>query len=196
MTEDIQLRLDPRSAASELTVIGEVSSRLGIDANRIKAVKTIRRSIDARQRRVMINLTVRAFIDEIPASTLPAPVEFKELSPESPEALIVGAGPAGLFAALRLIELGIKPIIFERGKDVDTRRIDVADISRKGIVDPDSNYCSAKEAREHSATVNCLHAAKSAVLSMLFSICSISMAQTQTSSSRRIRISAQTACLR
>lgn len=141
MTEDIQLRLDPRSAASELKVIGEVSSRLGIDANRIKAVKTIRRSIDARQRRVMINLTVRAFIDEAPASTLPAPVEFTELSPESPEALIVGAGPAGLFAALRLIELGIKPIIFERGKDVDSRRIDVADISRKGIVDPDSNYC-------------------------------------------------------
>ncbi len=141
MTEQLQLRVDPATAASELRLTALASTRLNIDANRIKGIRIIKRSIDARQRNVMINLTLLAYVDEDPSATLFAPEPYDRLPESAPAAVVVGAGPAGLFAALRLIQLGIKPIVIERGKDVDSRRIDMARLSREGVVDPDSNYC-------------------------------------------------------
>lgn len=143
MRENLQLRLTPEVAFEPLRLLGCVSTELNIDANRITSVTPLKRSIDARQRRVMVNLQVLVTIDEPPmdpAERLSTP-DYHALPADAPQAIVVGAGPAGLFAALRLIELGVKPIILERGKDVDARRPDMADISRKGIVNPDSNYC-------------------------------------------------------
>lgn len=141
MTEDISLRLDPASAASDDKIALLAAKTLKIDRNRIKLIKITRRSIDARQRQVMVNLSVRVYIDEIPDSvSLITPVSYGQVN-GSTEVIIVGAGPAGLFAALRLIELGLRPIVLERGKDVDNRRKDMARISREDVVDPDSNYC-------------------------------------------------------
>lgn len=142
MISDLQLRLDPATAYTSMRLHAAVSTRLAIDANRIKDIVIARRSIDARQRNVMVNLTLKVYIDEeAPAHPLFIPVKYPELKSDAPQAIIVGAGPAGLFAALRLIELGVRPIVFERGKDVDSRRKDMAAIARKGEVDPDSNYC-------------------------------------------------------
>ena len=141
MQDIIELRVDPRTAATEMMLRAAVSTHMGIDANRINHLRVIRRSIDARQRRVMVNLSVKVWVDETPASTsLITPVEYRPVKGDK-SAVVVGAGPAGLFAALRLIELGIRPIVLERGKDVDSRRRDMALISRENVVDPDSNYC-------------------------------------------------------
>lgn len=142
MIKNLQLRLNPQTAADRLRLQIAISTQLGIDVNRIKRVDIVKRSIDARQRNVVINLSVNVHIDQIEAEdNIIHPVEYHELPADAPEAVVVGAGPAGLFAALRLIELGIRPIVVERGKDVDSRRKDCANISRLGIVDPDSNYC-------------------------------------------------------
>lgn len=141
MIHNIQLRVAPRTAATEMMLKAHASTLMGIDANRIHDIVIRKRSIDARQRRVMINLTVDVYIDEdAPASPLLEPVAYGDVS-NAPRAIVVGAGPAGLFAALRLIESGVCPVVLERGKDVDLRRIDMAQIARKNIVDPDSNYC-------------------------------------------------------
>lgn len=141
MQETIELRVDPRTAAEEMLLKAAASTHMRIDANRIKQLRIIRRSIDARQRRVMVNLSVRLWIDETPVDTsLISPVSYKPVDGDR-SAIVVGAGPAGLFAALRLIELGIRPVLIERGKDVDSRRKDLAGISRENTVDPDSNYC-------------------------------------------------------
>ena len=142
MIETLELRVDPRTAAEEMLLRAKVSTMLNIDANRIKHITIVRRSIDARQRQVMVGLSLKVYVDEEPASTsLIQPVDYQPVPADAPQAIVVGAGPAGLFAALRLIELGIKPIILERGKDVDSRRVDMAKISRENVVDPDSNYC-------------------------------------------------------
>lgn len=119
----------------------EVSSQIAVDVNRLTEVRVTRRSIDARQRRVMVNLSVDVFVDEKPGDTLAMPVEYKTLPGDAPSAVIVGAGPAGLFAALRLIELGVRPVVLERGKSVEERSKDMARISRENVIDPDSNYC-------------------------------------------------------
>jgi len=142
MTTTIELRVDPRTAAEETLLRVAASTAASVDPNRIRHLRITRRSIDARQRRVMVNLSVRLWIDEYPSSTsLVNPIDYRPLPEDAPHAVIVGAGPAGLFAALHLIELGIKPIVLERGKDVDSRRKDMARISRENVIDPDSNYC-------------------------------------------------------
>ncbi|MBD5173474.1 MAG: FAD-binding protein [Bacteroidales bacterium] len=142
MIENLQLRVEPAVAASQLRLIEIASSKLGIDANRIKDLVITRRSIDARQRKVAVELGVRVYIDENPDNTsLCEPESFKPLGESAPQAIVVGAGPAGLFAALRLIQLGIRPIVIERGKNVDDRRKDMALIAREGKVDSNSNYC-------------------------------------------------------
>lgn len=143
MRTQLQLRLSPEVAFEPMRLRAEVSTRLNCDANRITGMTPRKRSIDARQRRVMVNLDLIVTVDEPPVD----PMEFaqvpdyKVLAADAPTAIVVGAGPAGLFAALRLIEEGVRPILLERGKDVDSRRLDMARLSREGVVDPDSNYC-------------------------------------------------------
>ncbi|MCM1293253.1 MAG: FAD-dependent oxidoreductase [Bacteroides sp.] len=143
MTEELQMTLEPSVAYNTDRLKLAVSTQLNIDANHINDIVVTRRSIDARQRRVSVNLSVIVYIGENAPSTPPGfkYTEYKPVADDAPACIIVGAGPAGLFAALRLIELGIRPIVLERGKDVDSRRLDIAAIARKGVVDPNSNYC-------------------------------------------------------
>ncbi len=142
MITQLQLQLDPRTAFTPMLLHAAVSTHLNVDANRLRDVVITRRSIDARQRKIKILLTLNVYIDEAaPESPIATPVNYSPVVPDAPECIIVGAGPAGLFAALELIELGIKPIVLERGKDVDSRRLDMARLAREGEVDPDSNYC-------------------------------------------------------
>lgn len=138
---NIQLRVTPETAYQPEQLKVAASTALGIDVNRIKATEIRRRSIDARQRRVMVNLSVDVHVDEKSPSYEPELPSYPPLAPDAPQAIIVGAGPAGLFAALELLERGIRPILLERGKDVDSRRRDMARIAREGVVDPESNYC-------------------------------------------------------
>lgn len=141
MTQDLQIRVNPRTAAIADELKLHISTQEDLDINRIRSIRIIKRSIDARQRNVMVNLKVRVYIDEEPANDpLVPPIKYSDVS-DKPSVVVVGAGPGGLFAALRLIELGIRPIVLERGKDVQERLKDVARISREGIVDPNSNYC-------------------------------------------------------
>ena len=139
MIQELQLRILPEQAASEQSIKQYVAREKGLDARTIKAIRTLKRSIDARQRTVYVNLTVRLYINELPTDD-----EYTEtyypMVDECPEVIVVGAGPGGLFAALRLIELGCRPIVVERGKDVHTRKRDIARISREHTVDPESNY--------------------------------------------------------
>ena len=137
----LQLRVTPEIAYNPMRLSAEVSSQIAVDVNRLTEVRVTRRSIDARQRRVMVNLSVDVYVDEAPEDTLATPVEYKPLPADAPSAVIVGAGPAGLFAALRLIEEGVRPVVLERGKSVEERSKDMARISRENVVDPDSNYC-------------------------------------------------------
>lgn len=140
MTEDYQIRIDPRTASDESRIIAVISEKYRLNKSRFKKIQIVKRSIDARQRNVMINLTVRCYLDEMPESTrLYEPYVYGDVSAAS-DVIVVGAGPGGLFAALRLIELGYRPVVLERGKNVDERRLDLAQISRKGIVDENSNY--------------------------------------------------------
>ena len=141
MVKEITIRINPKIAAVSSELRLYISSIEDIDINRIKYIRIIKRSIDARQRNVMVNLKLLVYIDELPSmEPLIQPIAYQDVS-DKPSAIVVGAGPGGLFAALRLIELGIKPIVLERGKDVQERLKDVARISREGIVDPESNYC-------------------------------------------------------
>ncbi len=141
MIKELQLRIAPEVAYEELRLLGLVSTQLKVDANSINKVQILKRSIDARQRNVVINLLVKVYINEYPQNDLLVePIEYQNVK-DKHQVIVVGAGPAGLFAALRLIELGLRPIVLERGKDVDARRRDMARIARENIVDSDSNYC-------------------------------------------------------
>ena len=136
------MRLEPATAGRHELLRREVAASLNIAEDRVKAIVPVKRSIDARQRRVMVNLTADVHIDVVnKAADIARPVTYNPLPADAPHAIVVGAGPAGLFAALELIESGVHPIVIERGKDVDSRRPDMARISRENVVDPDSNYC-------------------------------------------------------
>jgi len=138
LKQEINLSLSPKQASDEQFFKPILAEKLHVDEDRIKLINVRRRSIDARQRAIRINLGVEVFLDELPAEQK---IEFKyDFVGQKPSVIIVGAGPAGLFAALRLIELGFKPLIFERGKMVSDRKRDIAKIHREHIVDPDSNY--------------------------------------------------------
>lgn len=142
MIRDLSLRTDPKTAATPEMLKSAVASSLDIDSEEINCMRIIKRSIDARQKRVMVNLSVRiATGEDMTVEPISSPIQFRRLPSNVSQIVIVGAGPAGLFAALKAIELGIRPIVVERGKDVDSRRYDIARISREGRIDPESNYC-------------------------------------------------------
>lgn len=138
MKQEINLSLTPKQASDEQFYKPILAEKLHVGEERIKLINVRRKSIDARQRAIRVNLGVEVFLDELPAEEK---IEFNyDLVDQKPQVIIVGAGPAGLFAALRLIELGFKPLIFERGKNVSDRKRDIAKIHREHLVDPDSNY--------------------------------------------------------
>ena len=140
MINEYQIRVEPHIAASEQTIKKYIAQLKGLDARTITAVRVLRRSIDARQRTIYVNLTIRVFIHEQPPVDEYTSREYGNVE-NCPAVVVVGAGPAGLFAALKLIELRMRPIVVERGKDVRTRKLDVAAISREHKVNPESNYC-------------------------------------------------------
>ena len=139
MIQEIQLRLLPEQAANEQTLKNIVARETGFTIDHIYAIRTLKRSIDARQRTIYINLKVRVFIDEQPDEQLFPVIDYKDVSSGKP-VIVVGAGPGGLFAALRLIESGFRPIVIERGKNVRERKKDIALISREHVVNSESNY--------------------------------------------------------
>ncbi len=139
MTEEYQLRILPEQAADEERIKRYISQEKGLDERTIKSVRILKRSIDARQRTIYVNLTVRAYINEYPQEDTFQRVDYRAVDGK-PQVIVVGAGPGGLFAALRLIELGLRPVVVERGKDVHERKKDIALITRQHKVDPESNY--------------------------------------------------------
>ena len=140
MINEYQIRVQPHQAANEQSIIRYIAQSKGLDARTIKAVRVLKKSIDARQRTIFINLTIRVFINEEPPADEFISREYGNVE-NCRKVIVVGAGPAGLFAALKLIELRLRPIVVERGKDVRTRKLDVAAISREHKVNPESNYC-------------------------------------------------------
>ncbi|MBK5720567.1 FAD-dependent monooxygenase [Dysgonomonas sp. Marseille-P4677] len=140
MQKDLDLRITPEQA-SDMEIVKKIfSSQSGIPIKDINSVRILRRSIDARQRNIYVNLKVRGYIDEVQTEPDFTSTYYPNVK-DSPQAIIVGAGPAGLFAALRLIELGIRPIVIERGKNVRDRKRDTALMNREHLVNPESNYC-------------------------------------------------------
>lgn len=139
MLKQINLRVTPDIAYVSDRLHAYVAREINSDARTIKAVRIRKRSIDARQRTIYVNLSLDIYINEEAPQLSFDPVEYQDVS-RGPQVIVVGAGPAGLFAALRLIELGARPIVLERGKDVHERRKDIARISREHKVDPESNY--------------------------------------------------------
>ena len=138
MPKTITLQLSPKQAADEKFYIAQAARTIGIRQSDIALARVVKRSIDARQRMAKVNLTLEIYVDQEPQ---PEPLHFDYPSVEhGTEVIVVGSGPAGLFASLRLIELGYKPILLERGKSVLSRKHDIAQINRGGDIDPNSNY--------------------------------------------------------
>lgn len=141
MIKKISLRLLPQEAADADAVKPYIASETGVQVSKISGYHILKRSIDARGKQVWINITVEAYIDEPFKERELIDFYFKDVHNSQQKAIVIGAGPAGLFAALRLVEHGIKPIVLERGKEVRARRRDLATLNKEGIVNPESNYC-------------------------------------------------------
>ena len=140
MTNEYQIRVLPQVAANEQNLKAWLADEYGFDVRTCHGVRILKRSIDARQRTIFVNLKVRVYINEQPQDDEYLRVEYRDVS-DRPQVIVVGAGPGGLFAALRLIELDLRPIVLERGKNVHDRKRDLAEISRTQQVDGESNYC-------------------------------------------------------
>ena len=141
MQKKIQLRLKPELASSYASIKHQIALSLGIADDAVSGFHLLKRSIDARGKSVLINLSTTAFIHEPFHEAAFEAIQFKNVQLAKHQVIIVGAGPAGLFCALKLLEAGIKPIIVERGKDVRSRRRDLAALNKTGVINPDSNYC-------------------------------------------------------
>ena len=139
MIQEYQLRVLPEIAANEQRIKEYLIQEKGLNARDITATRILKRSIDARQRTIFVNLTVRTYLNEMPKEKEYQETVYHNVS-DKPQVIVVGAGPGGLFAALRLIELGLRPVIVERGKNVRDRKKDLALIGREQTVDPESNY--------------------------------------------------------
>lgn len=140
MIKELQIRVSPQVASQQSLLRDFVGREQGIDVRTINHVRVLKRSIDARQRNIYVNLSLRVYINEVPEDEGYERVEYHDVS-DSRQVVVVGAGPGGLFAALKLIELGLRPVVIERGKDVHERKKDLAGIKKIQAVDPESNYC-------------------------------------------------------
>lgn len=140
MIEEYQIRILPEQAASEEGIKRYLSKEKGIDVRTLNQVRVLKRSIDARQRTIYVNLKVRAYINEFAQDDQYIHTEYPDVS-SHPRVVVVGEGPGGLFASLRLIELGYRPVVLERGKDVRERKKDLSNITKTQKVDAESNYC-------------------------------------------------------
>ncbi|MGN6801211.1 MAG: NAD(P)/FAD-dependent oxidoreductase [Ginsengibacter sp.] len=141
MQQTVSLRLLPSEAADENILLSRVSAACHSTTSSITGYQILKKSIDARGKNVWINLHLLVFINEPFQKRIPSPFFFKDVKKASQKVLIIGGGPAGIFAALKLLELGVKPIIVERGKEVRARRRDLAALNKQGIINPESNYC-------------------------------------------------------
>jgi uncharacterized FAD-dependent dehydrogenase len=142
MQKKVSIKVLPSEAANNTILINILAQACAVKASQITGHAILKRSIDARSRKqVWVQLTVNVFIDEPFTEETSASLQLQDVHRAERKVVIVGAGPAGLFAAIRLIELGIKPIVLERGKDVRARRRDLAAINKEGIMNPESNYC-------------------------------------------------------
>ena len=140
MTSEYQIRVTPEVASQEERLRRWLADEQGIDERTIYGIRILKRSIDARQRQILVNLKVRVYINELPHDDEFSRTDYPNVE-GCPQVIVVGAGPGGLFAALRLVELGLRPVILERGKNVHDRKKDLAAISKTQEIDPESNYC-------------------------------------------------------
>ena len=140
MIEEYQIRILPEQAASEEGIKRYLAKEKGLDVRTLNQVRVLKRSIDARQRTIFVNLKVRAYINEFPQDDQYVHTEYPDVS-SKPRVIVVGEGPGGLFASLKLIELGYRPVVLERGKDVRERKKDLSNITKTQKVDGESNYC-------------------------------------------------------
>lgn len=140
MTEEYQIRVLPQVAYNEDNIKKYLAQEKGLDVCTLNRVRVLRKSIDARQRQVFVNLTVRVYINEFPQDDVCQHIDYPNVE-NRPRVVVIGEGPAGLFASLHLIELGLKPVVLERGKDVHARKVDMAMITKTQKVDSESNYC-------------------------------------------------------
>ena len=140
MIQEYQIRILPEQAANEEGIKRYLAKEKGLDVRTLNKVRVLKRSIDARQRTIFVNLKVRAYINEMPQDDQYVHTEYPDVS-SHPRVIVVGEGPGGLFASLRLIELGYRPVVLERGKDVRERKKDLSNITKTQKVDSESNYC-------------------------------------------------------
>lgn len=140
MIQEYDIRVLPQVAANEQSLRNWIAEEKGFDVRTITHLRTLRKSIDARQRTILVNMKVRVYINEMPEDDAYQHTDYPDVSGRQ-QVIVVGAGPGGLFAALKLIELGYRPIVLERGKDVHERKKDLSQITKTQQVDPESNYC-------------------------------------------------------
>ena len=140
MTQEYQVRVSPQVASQEEHIKRYIAEEYGFDVRTVTGVRILKRSIDARQRMIFVNLKVRVYVNEMPADDAYVHTDYPNVEGRQ-QVIVVGAGPGGLFAALRLIELGFRPIVLERGKDVHERKKDLSAITKTQRVNEESNYC-------------------------------------------------------